>query len=306
MTKKDACKRELCHILLTVLASAISVLALHVLVLPSNFASTGIDGLCTVLYKVTGINMGWFKIAINTPLLALAFFFLNKKYVWYVLLFTGLDSVGVLLLDKLNFYTYIPVGLPDSSLIGYRFLAALVSGVLLGVCVGIMVKIGYSSGGVDVIASLIHKWKPHFNVEKLISICSYAIVGISFFVYRDLTSVFLSATQIFVLERIVFSLLKRERFAVEVKIVTKDPNIIKHDILYTHDHSATIVKSNGMYSGENNYVILCVMPLKEIPPLMNTLKQYPDTFVYFLDGARIQGDFHFKKGEVGRWIAAFK
>ncbi len=299
-------KKELMHIALTVVAALISVVSLHTFVVPSDFSPSGIDGLCTILYEITDINMGWFKILINLPLLTLACIFLNKKYVLYVILFTALDSFGVVLLEKANFYIYIPSGLLASELIGYRLLAAVVSGILLGVCVGIMLKIGYSSGGVDIVACLLHKWKPHFNVERIISICAYMIVGVSFFVYRDMTSIFLSAVQIFVSECTVAAILKRDRFAVEVKIITKNPMDIQDEILYTHKHGATIVKSNGMYSGDDNYMIFSVMNIKEIPKLMNILKKYPETFVYFSGGVRVQGDFHFNDEEIGSWVAAFK
>lgn len=299
-------KKEAKHILLTIIAAALSVIALHTFVVPSNFSPSGIDGLCTVLYEITDVNMGWFKILINIPLLVLAYIFLNKKYVLYIVFFTALDSLGVVLLENINFYTYIPADLFAHELIGYRLFSALVSGLMLGLCVGIMLKIGYSSGGVDIIACLIHKWKPHFNVERIISICAYSIVAISFFVYKDLTSIFLSAIQIFVSECIVATVLKRDRYAVEVKIVTKNPQDIRDEILHTHKHGATIVNSTGMYSGDDNYIIFSVMSVKEIPKLMNILKKYPETFVYFSDGVRVQGDFHFRDEEIGQWIAAFK
>lgn len=299
-------KKEMTHILLTLAAALLSVVALHTFVVPSDFSPSGIDGLCTILYELTGLNMGYFKILINLPLLALALIFLHRKYVLYVIFFTALDSLGVVALEKLHFYTYVPAGLGASDALCYRLLAALIAGILLGVCVGIMLSIGYSSGGVDIIACLLHKWMPHVNVERIISICAYAIVALSFFVYRDLTSVILSAVQIFVSECIVSAMLRRQRFAVEVKIVTKDPNIVRDEILYKHKHSATITQSSGMYSGESNYTVATVMNAREIPSFLNTMKQHPDTFVYFTDGVRIQGDYHFKEEEIGTWLAAFK
>lgn len=306
MQKQTSVKNETANICLTILAAFVSIVALHTFVVPSNFASSGIDGLCTILYEITGLNMGWFKIAINIPLLILALIFLNKKYVAYVMFFTAMDSLGVVLLEKINFYIYIPEGSLSDDLIGYRMLAALVSGILLGISIGIMLKIGYSSGGIDIVACLFHKWKPHFNVERIISICAYSVVAVSYFVYHDLTSILLSIIQIFVSERIISSILKGERYAVEVKIVTKKPEKIRDEILYTHKHGATVMKASGMYSGDDNYVVFTVMSVKEIPKLMNILKKYPETFVYFIDGARVQGDFHFKDCEIGQWMPAFK
>lgn len=299
-------QKELKNIFMTLVAAMISVVALHTFVVPSDFSPSGVDGLCTVLYEIVGWNMGWFKILINIPLLILAFVFLNKTYVFYVMGFTLLDSVGVILLEKMNFYTYIQEGAVGDAVVGYRLLAALVSGIMLGICVGIMLKMGYSSGGVDIIAGLVNKWNPHIKIERIISILAYSIVGLSFFVYRDLTSVILSVIQIFVSEWTISALLKRERFALEVKIVTKEPDPIRELILYKYKHSATVAKTTGLYSGEDSFMIFSVMNLREIPSIMNDLKQYPDAFVYFSDGVRVQGDYHFKDEEIGGWISAFK
>lgn len=299
-------KKELKDIALMLVAALVSVVALHTFVTPAKFSPSGIDGLGTILQEITGLNLGWFKIMINIPLMILAWIFLNKKYVLYVMVFTILDSVGVIMLESFNFYVFIPTGLSSAEVVGYRLISAIFSGVLLGISVGIMLKIGYSSGGVDVIACLVHKRKPHFNVERIISICAYTIVGISYFVYWDLTSILLSVIQIFVSEWTIAGLLRRDRFAVEVKIVTKEPDKIKEEILYKHKHSATIIKGKGMYSGEDYYVVLSVMNSRDVPEFMRTMKKHPETFVYFSDGVRVQGEFHFSEDTEGGRVDAYQ
>ena len=299
-------KKEFKDIFMTFIAALISVVALHAFVVPADFSPSGIDGLCTILYEITDLNMGWYKIFINIPLMIIAWIFLNKRYVFYVMFFTFLDSVGVIILESLQFFVFIPTGLTVAEGIGYRLIAALFSGVMLGVCVGIMLKLGYSSGGVDVVACVVHKWKPHFNVERIISICAYTIVGISYFVYGNLTSILLSVIQIVVSEWTIAALLRRERYAIEVKVVTKEPEKIRDEILYKHKHSATIIESKGMYSETPNYMVISVMNSRDIPEFMNTMKKHPDTFVYFSDGVRVQGDFHFRHEKIGERIDAYQ
>ena len=299
-------KKEIKDIFLTFIAAFFSVVALHTFVVPAKFSPSGIDGLSTILYEITGLNMGWFKIFINIPLMVLAWIFLNKKYVLYVMIFTIFDSVGVIVLESLNFYVFIPIGLTEAEAVGYRLISAIFSGVLLGVSVGIMLKIGYSSGGVDIIACLVHKWKPHLNVERIISICAYTIVAISYFVYWDLTSILLSIIQIFISEWTITGLLRRDRYAIEVKVVTKEPEKIKEEILYKHKHSATIIKGCGMYSGEEYDLVLSVMNSRDIPEFMNTMKKHPETFVYFSDGVRVQGEFHFSEEKEGGRVDAYQ
>lgn len=288
------------------IAASIASLYLHAFVTPARFAPSGIDGLCMILFEITGLNMGWFKLIINIPLLILAWIFLKKRYVFHVMLFTLLVSVGVIFWESISFYTFIPTDLTDAEMVGYRLMAALVSGVLLGLHIGILLKRGYSSGGVDIIAGLFHIWKPQWNIERLISICSYIIVGISYLVYWDLTSIFLSIIQIFVGEWTIAGILRRERYAIEVKVVTKHPEEIRDEILYKYQHSATILSAKGMYSGEDYFMVVSVMNSRDITGFINGMKKYPDTFVYFSGGVRVQGEFHFNEHEKGGRIDAYQ
>lgn len=304
--RNNKIKKELRDIFMTVCAALVSVVSLHTFVVPAEFAPSGIEGICTLLYALTGINLGWFKLLINIPLMILAWVFLNKKYVIYVIFFTLMDSLGVVLLESIHFYVFIPKDIAVAQAVGYRLLSAIFSGVMLGLCVGLMLKIGYSSGGVDIIACLVHKKKPHFNIERIISVFGYSIVALSYFVYWDLTSILLSVIQIFVGEWTITGILRKERYAIEVKVITKEPEKIRDEILYKHKHSATIVQSKGLYTNEGNYMVISVMNSRDIPEFMNTMKQHPDTFVYFTDGVRVQGDFHFDEAKIGQRVDAYQ
>lgn len=64
-----------------------------------------------MLYEITDINIGLYKLAINLPLMVLAWIYLKRRYVVYVCLFVLLDSFGMIILEKLNFYTFVPQNL---------------------------------------------------------------------------------------------------------------------------------------------------------------------------------------------------
>ena len=302
--KKLGIKKELYNIAHMLAAVMVSFFSLWVFVEPANFSPSGIDGVSRILQEITkilgisehGVNMGFFKLILNVPLLILAWIFLNKKYVIYVLIFTLIDSLGIILLEEVGFYQFAPEFI-DGYDVGHRLIASIFSGVLLGVCTGLMLKIGCSTGGVDIVACLVHKKKPLINIERIISIICYIIIGCSYFVFWDLTSVLLSIIQIFVFEWTSASLLRKQRYALEVKVITKTPELIRDEILYKYNHSATIIKSNGMYSGDDNYTVISVLNARDIAEFMEGMKKHPDAFVYFSDGVRVQGDFHFGNDE---------
>ena len=67
-------------LIMIVVASFFSAIGLHTFVNPANFAPSGVDGIALMTQQLFGINMGYVSLAINIPLLIMAWFFINKKY----------------------------------------------------------------------------------------------------------------------------------------------------------------------------------------------------------------------------------
>lgn len=295
MQIKSKLKAELSSMLMLLGAIVVSFVSVHVFIIPSNFAPSGIEGVSAILYEITGLNIGWFKLMLNIPLMIIAWIYLDKRYVFYVIAFIVGDAIGVILMEKLNFYTFVPAGLTAGEEIGYRLISAIVAGVALGICTGLMLKIGCSTGGIDIIACLVNMKKPNLHIERIISVICYCVIACSYFVYRDLTSILLSCIQIFVFEWTAASLLRKDRYALEVKIITKNPEAIRDEILHKYRHSATILNATGMYTGEAYSMVITVLDGRNMHAFMSSMKSHPDTFIYFSDGVKVQGEYHFGK-----------
>ena len=284
--------KELVNIALVILAAALSALGLHIFVYPAAMAPSGIDGIATMLQEETGFNAGYYTLIFNLPLLIGAWFILKKKYVIYTVLFTLLSSSFLVILESVNFYSYLN---PSE-----RIIPAIFSGVILGVRTGIMLKLGASSGGIDIIASMIQKKKPHLNIERVISVICYIIVGISYFVYEDLTSILLSFIHMFVFDKFAGFLLKDKRNAIEVKIITKNPQYVKNEIIYNLKHGATLIDGHGIYSNEEYDILISVINIRQIPELIEIVKKCPDSFVYYGELMGVRGNFRWNKDDVAK------
>ncbi len=281
--------REIESIVLTLLAAVMSALNLHILIIPAGFAPGGVDGISTMLQNVTGINAGWFIIGINLPLLIVAWFMLKRRYVIYTITYTALSSLFLVILEQIDFYQLI---LPDEKL-----LVALFSGVLLGVRTGIMLKVGGSTGGTDIVAGCITKSKPHINVEIPISILSCIIIIASGFVYGDVLSVMLSLVQMIIFSTACELILHDTRNAVEVKIITKNPDKLSSKIIYELKHGATVTESAGLYTGEKSSIITTVINVRQVADLMNIIKGDEDAFVYYTEAKGVKGNFRWRKDD---------
>jgi len=270
---------------LTLFVALAVSLGMHIFVYPSNFAPSGVDGLATMLQSMTGINAGVFIFAINLPLLVAAWVVLRRRYVLYTVCYTVLVSLFIALWAYLGVYQYHAEG--------EQLLAAVFGGIAQG-ATGIMLRIGASSGGVDVIGSIIQKKMPHYDVERIISLVSAVIVAVSFFVYGNLHSVLLSVVEIFVCERVTTAILHSSRSAVKFELITDDAAALKHSILEELQHGATVIEAQGLYSGEKKQVIFCVVNYRQIPDFFKIIAKQEHVFVYYTSALGIRGNYDFK------------
>lgn len=271
----------------TVLAALVSAFGLWIFVYPSNFAPSGVDGIATMLQALTSVNAGIYSLIINLPLLVIAWFFLKRKYVIYTIIFTVCNSLFLLLFEYIKFYQYT----------SNQILATIFSGIILGFRTGIMFKIGASSGGVDIIACIIKNKYNYNNVERIISIICYATIGLSFFVYNDIECILMSIIQMFVFEKTLSAVLADTRNAVEVKIITKEPDEIKKLLLFELKHGVTVLDTKGGFTDNNNTILYSVINKRQVPELMTNLKKFPNTFVYCSEVNNVHGNFRWRKND---------
>ena len=117
-------RERLFGVMITVATAFLVGMGMHIFIYPNDFAPSGVDGLATMLQKITGVNAGLFTLLINLPLLVAAWFVLKKRYVLLTVLYTVSQSLFLLLFEWLGLYQYVTTG--------DRILPALFGGVAQG------------------------------------------------------------------------------------------------------------------------------------------------------------------------------
>ena len=279
-------------ILMILAAAVLAGIGLHVFVNAAHFAPSGIDGVAMMVQELFEINMGYVTLAFNIPLLIVAWFFINKKYVLYTALYSFSSSAVLILMESFDFYQYIP----GNNL----WISVFASGIVLGLRTAIMIKCGGSSGGVDIIACIIQRRRPYLNIENLISLFCYIIIGLSFFVYGNLESVLMSVGQMLIFNMAMNAMLKTTRNAVEVRIITSRPDDFRTDILENLKHGATVLDCKGMFTGDEKKTIVTIINIRQMNELIKLARKYPDSFMYFSEVSGVWGNFRWNKSDVAK------
>ena len=280
-------------------AGIIRAVSVYFFIVPNEFAPGGVTGLASMLEnKLPGHpSSGYFLIAMNVPLLIIAFVFLGKRF--------GIISGCAIILSSalLPFMQWLEIPVPTDhgwqvygsaewqmSEIGFRILSALAGGIIGGSGVAIMLKLGGSCGGTDIIASIIQRKHSATNVTWFIFMLDSSVVIASFFVYGfNVVPVLLSFIEMFASSKVAEIILQGFKSALKFEIITSHPDELSKEIMETLRRGVTAIPAKGMYTGEEKAMLVCVLRKRQLSQFKAILNKYPDTFAYLSGTSEVVG-----------------
>ena len=171
--------------------TAIMAAATSLFLLPNQLSSGGFSGIATILYYLFQFPMGISILVLNVPLFIFSIFKNGKKFFFRAILGTAFLSLLIDLFDK-----YQP-------LTQDRLLACIYGGVLMGVGTAIILKANASTGGTDLLAQIIRKYKPEFRAGTLITTFDIIIVGLNVFFFKEIEIGLYSAITIYIMGKVI-------------------------------------------------------------------------------------------------------
>lgn len=257
----------------------------------SNLASGGVTGISIILNYVikvsTGydLNTGIIIIILNVPLLILGAIFFGRHFVISTVYSTVLSSLLIWAWD-LAFEKYLPI--TDNLL-----LAGLVGGALYGGGLGLIFRMGSSTGGTDVIVKILRKKFRYIRTGMISLTIDAAIVGVSAIVYRDIELACYTAISIVVFTFTFDWVLYGGNSAKLIYVISsadKSKEICDR-ILKELDVGATFVDGEGAYTGDEKRIIMCAIKNFLYPKLRDIVKSIdPKAFVIVSSAKEIYGE----------------
>ena len=248
-----------------------------IFIFPNKFAPAGIDGICTMIQDVLNINMGYFSLFVNIPLIISAFIILDRDYAIKSSVYVIIFSISVILIKENNFSTIYYFTQPGTSTI----LAPVASGVIRGILYTLTLKSNGSAGGVDIISSIIKIKKPHLNFMDNIFIINTLIALSSFWVYEmNIEPVICSIIYAYISSYTCNHLRNKEQEIIKYEIITKTPSEITSYINYELHQRATVINAKGAFSGEDTNIVLCIIRKKDAPFLEKLLLNFPNCVTF--------------------------
>ena len=296
LVREPITMRKIVTYALMLLLACGNAMSYHLFIFPNRFAPSGLNGLCTIIQELFGLNVGYLSLIINIPLALLVYEFVNYKLAFRSMVYVAAFSTMLVVLEKVDLSSFAYSTDNGTSTI----LGPLVAGIISGFVYSTLVKCSAYTGGTDYIASLVRIKRPDLNFFYVTFMINVAVACISYFVYDyQIEPVLLCILYSFTSSTVSDSMLKSGRSAIRFEIITDNPDELGQAIIEKLHHSCTLIPAKGMYSGREKNILICVINKSQIAALSKIIRTYPNTFAIMSSVSEVMGNFK-KLGNDGR------
>ena len=237
-------------------------IGLELFLIPSRIAAGGVSGIATILQNVFGIKASITVFLLNVPLLFSAYFFGSRK-----LFFNSLTG-SLFLSVFLEIFSRFNLVLNDVML------NAIAGGVFVGLGQGIVFRFDATTGGTDILASLIQKIKPHLPIGTLVLFADGLVILASGITFREFDIMIYAALSLFISTRVVDGIVTGLDYAKKVTVISPFAPDIAREIISALDRGVTGIKCLGMYSGKEQMMLISVVKRNQIVKIKNIVQKY--------------------------------
>ena len=284
--KENFSWKTIFNIVAILIGNAIYALAVVLFIVPNNLITGGTTGLSLLLYNQFGIPMSGFIFVFNGVMFLVGLFVLGKKFALSTLISTFFYPTAFAFFEKTVGYG----GMTNDNL-----LAVLCAGIMIGVAIGIVIKCGASTGGMDIPPLVINK-----KVGIPVSVSMYFfdfLILLSQMLFTNKEMVLYGILLVMTYTLVLDNVLVMGKSQTQVKIVSKEYEKINTMISTEIDRGTTLLQAETGYMKNEYPVVLTVISNRELPSLNSKVLEIdPNAFMIVSKVNEVHGKgFTFKK-----------
>ncbi|MBD7986102.1 YitT family protein [Sporosarcina sp. Sa2YVA2] len=246
-----------------------------------ELAEGGFTGITLILLFAFKWDPAIMNLVLNIPMFAIGWKLLGRK----VFIYTIIGTVGVSVFLKVFMKYQFTIHMEDDM-----FLVALFAGVFIGIGLGIIFRFGGTTGGVDIIARLAHKYIG-WSMGKTMFMFDAFVIMLSWAVYLDYRSMMYTLVALFVGARVIDFVQEGAYAARGAFIISDFQDAIASKITVDMDRGVTVFRGYGHFTKSDREVLYCVVGKNEIMRLKNIVTSIdPHAFVSVMDVHDVIGE----------------
>ena len=256
--------------------------------LPYEIAAGGLTGVSAIVYYVTGVELQITYFGVNMLLLLIAIKILGLKFCIKTIYGVSVLSVFLWLLQDL----FRDANGNLSKILGPEedFMACVIGSALCGFGLGQIFIHQGSTGGTDIIAAIVNKYK-NVTMGRMILYCDIVIISSCYFIFEDWKRVLFGFATMFIVATVIDYVMNYVQQSVQFFIVTKKSDEVSKAILNDANCGATLIPSKGCYSGEPISIIMVIAHKQQSLTIFRIVHEIdPGAFISQTKAAGVYGE----------------
>lgn len=283
---KEGILKKTYTILFLVLGNFLTAYATIHFLLPAKISPGGVSGIATIVFHLFNISPVVTTAVINIPLILISMKMFGKRYGYKTIL-----SIGLLI-----FFTYILIKilgteglLHENGETGDLMLPVIYGGIISGIGVGLVIKVGGSTGGTVIIASIINKLF-RISIGNSLALADLMVVLAAAFSMGVEIALY-SIICLFITGRVVNVITEGESYAKMVYIISDKYLDIKKVIITDMELGGTLIKASGMFTDDEKKMIITVVHNRKLSELKSYIKEIDkEAFVIITEADQVLGE----------------
>lgn len=278
--RKNA-KRISIDVLVDIIGGILLTIATYSFAVPADFPMTGVSGVALIFYQAFGLPVGALTVILNIPIIICCYKTLGKQFYIKSLRSTLITSAVMDILGpQLPLYQ------------GDLILAAICTGVLLGIGYAIIFMRGSSTGGFDFIMMAIKYYRPHLSLGKIgFALDAMVILIGAVTIGNGMDSVIYGLVLNYLYSTVLDRLISGTSSGKLTLIISDHPREIVDEIDKLVDRGSTLLKAIGGYTGEEKEVVMCASSSKEMYAIRKRVHEIDErAFVIVVESNEVIGE----------------
>ena len=264
----------------TVLAgNTVYALAVSLFILPNGLITGGTTGLALVAHAKLGIPIALFIGVFNIIMFAAGAFVLGKAFALTTLISTFYYPFILGVFEKLSGNMVITQD---------RMLATVFSGLLIGAGIGMVIRAGASTGGMDIPPLILNK-KWNLSISQTMSVFDCLIL-LSQMIFSSMEQILYGILLVLLYTMVLDKVLMTGRNQMQVKVISNKYDQISQEIQRRMDRGTTLLASEGGHLRESSFAVLTVISGRQLPILNELVLEIdPNAFIIINQVTEVRG-----------------
>lgn len=264
-------RQEIRSYLLIAFGMLIYAVAATGFLVPHRIVGGGATGMSTIVYYLSGetipVGVGYFLI--NIVLVGIGLKVLGPKF--------GVKTVFAIIVGSV-FLSILQPLIPE-AFVSDKFMSSIIAGMLTGIGIALALAEGGSTGGTDIVALIITKYK-NVSPGKMIMYCDCGIIASSLLINFNIEGLMYGYVMMGVVSFTVDFVLTGKKQSAQLFIFTEKYDEVADRITQDVNHGVSVVDCKGWYSGQAKKMLIVVVRKNEAIDVLRIAKQVdPNVFM---------------------------